>query len=85
MLPPKAVAALRFVNSKNLNEYISEDNMLTCWGGTDDYQFKFSPEENGPICKTRAEQIEKPLQKDENDNTTVSNGNKKVCKQDKQS
>lgn len=79
LLPPKAVAALRFVNSKNLNEYISEDNMLTCWGGTDDYQFKFSPDANGPIYEKISESSEKPMAKDENDNTALPNGNKKVC------
>lgn len=77
-MPPKAVAALRFVNAKNLNEYITEENMLTCWGGTDDYEFKFSPEQNGPIYENTAVQKDLTMQKDENDNTTYSNSNKKV-------
>lgn len=79
-MPPKAVAALRFVNSKNLNEYISEENMLTCWGGKDDYQFKFAPEQNGIASEdTATARNELTIQKDENDNTTLSNHNKKVC------
>lgn len=45
LLPPKAVAALKFVNKKNLKEYVSPDQMLRCWGGTDDYTFKFVPQD----------------------------------------
>lgn len=78
LLPPKAVAALRFVNAKNLNEYINEENMLTSWGGKDDYQFKFSPEKLKPIYENTTEQNELTIQKDENDNTTFSNSTKKV-------
>lgn len=44
LLPPKAVAALHFVNKKNLKEFISPDQQLRCWGGTDDYTFKFVPQ-----------------------------------------
>lgn len=61
LLPPKAVAALRFVNSKSLGEYITKENMLTCWGGTDDYQYQFEDERsiaNDTIITT-----------DQNDNT----------------
>lgn len=80
LLPPKAVAALRFVNAKNLNEYISEDNMLTCWGGTDDYQFKFVPEQiQEPTSEHSTGRNELTIQKDENENTTLTNSNKKVC------
>lgn len=71
LLPPKAVQSLRFVTSKNLNEYITEENMLTCWGGKDDYQYKFEPEQ-----LTQTDLIET---KDENDNTTYTSFNKKVC------
>lgn len=78
-MPPKAVAALRFVNAKNLNEYINEDNMLASWGGKDDYQFKFIPEKIGPVYKKIAGRNELTIQKDENDNTTLANSNKKVC------
>lgn len=45
MLPKKAVESMRFVNSKNLSEYVSQDNQLKSWGGTDDYTFKFEPEQ----------------------------------------
>lgn len=71
LLPPKAVASLRFVNSKNLNDYITEDNMLKCWGGTDDHHFKFEPEKSVRrdfSCNNEHGSI---LSKDENDNTTT--------------
>lgn len=44
LLPPKAVSSMKFVDSKNIREYISTDCMLTSWGGTDDYAFQFEPE-----------------------------------------
>lgn len=74
LLPPKAVAALRFVNTKNISEYITEENMLTCWGGKDDYQFKFVPEQ----IKDK-DSIYENITKDENGNRTIVNNDKKVC------
>lgn len=65
---------MRFVNSKNLSEYIAEENMLSCWGGKDDYVYRFEPgklvqnEQNGFITTT-----------DENDNTTITKSGKTVC------
>lgn len=44
LLPPKAVASMRFVSPKNIGEYITEDCQLKCWGGKDDYEFSFEPE-----------------------------------------
>lgn len=44
LLPPKAVSSMKFVDSKNIREYISEECMLTSWGGSDDYTFQFEPE-----------------------------------------
>lgn len=35
---------MKFVNKKNLKEYVSVENMQKCWGGTDDYTFKFTPQ-----------------------------------------
>lgn len=70
-MPPKAVQSLRFVTAKNLGEYITEENMLTCWGGKDDYKYTFEPEK-----LTQTDLIEA---KDENDNTTYTSFNKKVC------
>lgn len=81
LLPPKAVASLRFVNAKNLSEYITEENMLTCWGGKDDYHYKFEP------YKIHANGLNDSLNgqkgiiitKDENDNNMVMSHDKKVC------
>lgn len=48
--------------------------MLSCWGGKDDYVYKFEPgkpvqhEQNGYITTT-----------DENDNTTITKSGKTVC------
>lgn len=82
LLPPKAVASLRFVNAKNLSEYITEENMLTCWGGKDDYQYTFIPSkihENG-LNDSINGQKGIIITKDENDNNTVmSHHDKKVC------
>lgn len=44
LLPPQAVSSMKFVDSKNIREYISNDCMLTSWGGADDYTFEFVPE-----------------------------------------
>lgn len=81
LLPPKAVASLRFVNAKNLSEYISEENMLTCWGGKDDYHYKFEPSKihaNG-LNDSINGQKGIIITKDENDNNMVMNHDKKVC------
>lgn len=44
LLPPKAVSSMKFIDRKSIGEYISSECMLTSWGGTDDYTFKFEPE-----------------------------------------
>lgn len=44
LLPPKAVSAMKFIDSKSVHEYVSNECMLTSWGGTDDYTFRFEPE-----------------------------------------
>lgn len=81
-MPPKAVASMRFVTQKNVHEYITKENMLTCWGGEDDYEFKFIPEktvhENGASANADASQ-QTILTVDENDNTTIVSHEKKVC------
>lgn len=35
---------MRFITTKTVSDYIPEDNLLTSWGGSDDYEFKFIPE-----------------------------------------
>lgn len=44
LLPPKAVSSMKFIDSKSISEYISNECMLTSWGGSDDYTFRFEPE-----------------------------------------
>ncbi|XP_053672555.1 motile sperm domain-containing protein 2-like [Anopheles nili] len=44
LLPAKAVDRLKNISSKNIREYIDEDNMPRSWGGNDDYVFQFVPE-----------------------------------------
>ncbi|EAA11055.4 motile sperm domain-containing protein 2-like [Anopheles arabiensis] len=44
LLPAKAVDRLRNISSKNIREYIDDDNMPRSWGGKDDYVFQFVPE-----------------------------------------
>lgn len=48
LLPAKAVDRLKNINNKNIRDYIDEDNMLVPWGGKDDYEFKFIPEQRRP-------------------------------------
>ena len=43
-LPPKSVEKIKFVAKDNLRQYVSADQSLTTWGGTDTYTFKFEPE-----------------------------------------
>lgn len=35
---------MKFINKKNIKEYVSPENMQRCWGGQDDYVFKFEPQ-----------------------------------------
>lgn len=48
LLPAKAVDRLKNINNKNIRDYIDEDYMLVPWGGKDDYEFKFIPEQRQP-------------------------------------
>lgn len=48
--------------------------MLSCWGGTDDYQFEFEPEKNMQNCQSLLIST-----RDENDNTTFTSFSTKVC------
>lgn len=43
-MPKKGVEILKFINAKNVRQYIDEDNMPREWGGKDDYVFSFVPE-----------------------------------------
>lgn len=43
-LPAKAVQKIKFINKQSLKEYVDPKNILTGWGGDDDYTFSFTPE-----------------------------------------
>ncbi|XP_054273872.1 motile sperm domain-containing protein 2-like [Macrosteles quadrilineatus] len=43
-LPTKAVQKIKFVSKNTLKDYVEADQALTCWGGLDDYTYKFIPE-----------------------------------------
>jgi len=38
------VERIKFVEKKNINEYIDAENQLIEWGGTDSYSYSFEPE-----------------------------------------
>jgi CRAL/TRIO domain len=44
LLPAKAVERLRFVNGKQMSDYVDLDNQLSIWGGNDNKPFVFKPE-----------------------------------------
>ena len=35
---------LKVIKKKDINQYINKDNCLASWGGNDNYQFSFVPE-----------------------------------------
>lgn len=46
-MPKKAVEVLKFVSVKNVRQYINDDNMPVAWGGKDNYEYSFVPENRG--------------------------------------
>ncbi|XP_063695868.1 motile sperm domain-containing protein 2-like [Culicoides brevitarsis] len=44
LLPAKAVARLKFLNAKNIREYVDEDNMPVLWKGNNKYEYSWVPE-----------------------------------------
>lgn len=43
-LPAKAIPKIKFVNKSTLKEFVDANDALKCWGGNNDYVFKFVPE-----------------------------------------
>ncbi|XP_011697966.1 PREDICTED: motile sperm domain-containing protein 2-like [Wasmannia auropunctata] len=43
-LPAKAVPKIKFVNKTTIKDYVNLDDALKCWGGNNDYIFKFVSE-----------------------------------------
>lgn len=78
MLPEKAVAILKVIKKKDINQYIDKDNCLVSWGGNDNYQFSFVPESResaAPINEKLANGNASPANDDLNNNIR---DNKKV-------
>ncbi|XP_012529246.1 motile sperm domain-containing protein 2 [Monomorium pharaonis] len=44
-LPAKAIPKIKFVNKSNLKDFVHPNDALKCWGGNNDYVFKFVSEE----------------------------------------
>ncbi|EZA54168.1 hypothetical protein DMN91_000417 [Ooceraea biroi] len=42
-LPAKAIPKIKFVNKSSLKDYVDPNDALKCWGGNNDYTFKFVP------------------------------------------
>ncbi|XP_020287427.1 motile sperm domain-containing protein 2-like [Pseudomyrmex gracilis] len=42
-LPAKAIPKIKFVNKSTVKEYVDPNDALKCWGGNNDYVFKFVP------------------------------------------
>ncbi|KAH8302183.1 hypothetical protein KR044_003782 [Drosophila immigrans] len=43
LLPPKAVEILKMISKKDVTQYVTKENCLASWGGTDNYEFSFVP------------------------------------------
>ena len=48
-LPPAAVKKIKFLTKSNMGEYVTEENRLEEWGGSDPWQYQWEHEgvENG--------------------------------------
>uniref|UniRef100_A0A0K2UEL9 Uncharacterized protein n=1 Tax=Lepeophtheirus salmonis TaxID=72036 RepID=A0A0K2UEL9_LEPSM len=44
MLPPPAVKKIKFITKTTITGYIEEDQVLSIWGGFDDWIYEFVPE-----------------------------------------
>ncbi|XP_034483790.1 motile sperm domain-containing protein 2 isoform X2 [Drosophila innubila] len=70
LLPPKAVEILKMISKKDVTQYVTKDNCLASWGGTDNYEFSFVPESKPAISKpvaANAGDAEQPHQDTAND------------------
>lgn len=46
LLPAKAVARLKFLNAKNVREFIDEENLPVAWKGKNPYEYSWTPEKS---------------------------------------
>jgi len=44
-LPAKAIPKIKFINKSTLKDYVNPNDAMKCWGGNNDYIFKFVSEE----------------------------------------
>lgn len=51
-LPPKAIPKIKFVHKGNIHELVDPNDVLTCWGGSNEYLFKFVSEAQNNIDTT---------------------------------
>lgn len=51
-LPPKAIPKIKFVQKSNIHEYVEPNDILTCWGGSNEYVFKFVSEVQNSVDAT---------------------------------
>ena len=52
-LPPAAVKKIKFLTKSNMSEYVTEDQMLEDWGGSDGWQYSWLPENSEGKQNTR--------------------------------
>lgn len=48
---------LKVIKKKDINLYIDKDNCLSSWGGNDNYQFSFVPEQKKSLPNGNASNI----------------------------
>ncbi|KAH8415682.1 hypothetical protein KR222_008663 [Zaprionus bogoriensis] len=54
VLPPKAVEILKMITKKDITQYVTKENCLASWGGTDNYEYRFVPEAKRTSTKPMA-------------------------------
>ena len=61
---------IKFVTKSNMGEYITEDNRLSEWGGSDEWQYRWESENTDLLLKLM-QQVHKPaLNSGQNSNKT---------------
>jgi len=58
-LPPAAVKKIKFLTKSNMGEYVSEDNRLEEWGGTDTWQYAWQPETQEAAFEDARDEVKK--------------------------
>jgi len=56
-LPPAAVKKIKFVTKSNMGEYITEDNRLSEWGGSDEWQYRWESENTDIVRENLNEDV----------------------------